>query len=67
MREALGVSSDVVERCLNHAPQGIRAVYQRGELLAERQAAFEAWGAELERLMKLDRSNVAALPTKAAA
>ena len=69
MRAELRVSADVVERCLNHRPQGIVATYQTGELLAERKEAFEAWGAELQRLMKLDRSNVAALPAgeKAAA
>jgi integrase len=69
MRETLRVSSDVVERCLNHKPQGIASVYQTGELLAERKEAFEAWGRELERLMKLDATNVAELParTKAAA
>jgi hypothetical protein len=58
----LGVSSDVIERCLNHKPQGIVAVYQRAELLPERRAAFEAWGRELERLMALDASNVVELP-----
>jgi integrase len=54
----LGVSSDVIERCLNHKPQGIVAVYQRAELLPERRAAFDAWGRELQRLMSLDASNV---------
>jgi integrase len=54
----LRISSDVVERCLNHKPQGIVAVYQTGELLAERKEAFEAWGRELQRLMALDASNV---------
>lgn len=62
----LGVSSDVIERCLNHTPQGVVAIYQRGELLVEREAAFQAWGAELERLMALDVSNVVAIPPGAA-
>jgi len=66
MRE-LGISSDVIERCLNHTPQGIVGTYQTSELLPERKAAFEAWGNEIERLLKVDRPNVAALPTKAAA
>jgi predicted O-methyltransferase YrrM len=57
----LRISSDVIERCLNHTPQGIVGVYQTGELLAERKEAFDAWGRELERLMKLDVSNVATL------
>jgi integrase len=52
MRQQLRISSDVVERCLNHKPQGIIGVYQTGELLDERREAFEAWGNELDRLMK---------------
>lgn len=67
MREDLKVSSDVVERCLNHAPQGVVAVYQRTELLAERRAAFEAWGNELQELMHVKRTNVVELPVKASA
>ena len=66
MRETLRISSDVIERCLNHRPQGIAAVYQIGELLAERKAAFEAWGDELERLMLADASNVTELQRVAA-
>lgn len=67
MMRGLGASSDAVEKCLNHAPQGLVAVYQRDELLGERRAAFEALGAELERLMSLDASNVRALPVPRAA
>lgn len=67
MREALQVSSDVIERCLNHKPQGIVGVYQTGELMNERKAAFTAWGAELDRLMTLDRENVVELNPRAAA
>ncbi len=61
MRQTLRVSADVVERCLNHTPQGIVGVYQTGELMAERKEAFIAWGQELTRLMTLDRSNVVEL------
>lgn len=61
MREDLRVSSDVVERCLNHRPQGIAAVYQTGELMAERRAAFEAWGERLQELMSSERRNVVEL------
>lgn len=67
MREDLNISSDVIERCLNHTPQGIVATYQTGTLMAERKAAFEAWGAELERLMTAQRSNVVELPARVAA
>ena len=51
MREELKISSDVVERCLNHTPQGLAATYQVGPLMAEREAAFNAWGKELDRLL----------------
>lgn len=66
MRGDLQVSRDVVERCLNHKPDGIVGVYQTDELLAERKAAFEAWGLELQRLQTVDVSNVAELPARAA-
>jgi integrase len=65
MRESLKVSSDVIERCLNHKPEGIVGVYQKGELLEERKAAFEEWGALLDRLMAA--SNVVELTRKAVA
>ncbi len=61
MRQDLRVSTDVVERCLNHTPQGIVGTYQTGDLMDERREAFHAWGKELQRLLKLDRSNVVEL------
>ena len=66
MRQDLRVSTDVVERCLNHTPQGIVGVYQTGELMAERQQAFEAWGLELERIMTMSADNVVELVQVAA-
>jgi len=66
MRQDLRVSTDVVERCLNHTPQGIVGVYQTGELLVERQQAFEAWGLELERIKGLKADNVVELVQVAA-
>lgn len=60
------IPGDVIERCLNHTLQGVSAIYQRTDLMDERKAAFEAWGAELDRLMVLDVSNVATLRSKAA-
>lgn len=57
----LGIRPDVIERCLNHRPEGIVAVYQRADLLPERRAAFDAWGAELARLMTADAGNVTEL------
>lgn len=61
MRQDLRVSTDVVERCLNHTPQGIVGTYQTGELMDERKEAFSAWGKEMQRLLTLDRSNVVEL------
>jgi integrase len=52
MRERLTISSDVVERCLNHKPQGIVGVYQVGQLHEERRMALDAWGRFLEGLLK---------------
>jgi len=54
----LGIAPHVIERCLNHALEGIAAVYQTADLFPERRTAFEAWGAELERLQTADTSNV---------
>jgi integrase len=60
----LGIRPDVIERCLNHRPEGVVAVYQRAKLMPERRAAFDAWGETLERLMATaSPTNVTALPT----
>lgn len=45
----LGARPDVIDRCLNHIePNRMIRTYQRQELLAERQRAFETLGAYLE-------------------
>lgn len=59
----IGIRPDVIERCLNHRPQGIVAVYQRAELLPERRAAFDAWGAELAQLQTAKVDNVQEIDT----
>jgi len=49
---SLGVRSEVAERCLNHKPPGIEAVYNTHDYFAERRAALETWTAlllEIER------------------
>lgn len=66
MRE-LDVSSDVVELCLNHVRQGIEGVYQTSKLATMQSDAWQRWGAELERLMALDATNVVDLAERAAA
>jgi len=57
----LGVRPDVIERCLNHRPEGIAAVYQRADLMPERRAAFDAWGAKLGELIRTDVSNITSI------
>ncbi len=54
----LGVAPHIIEKCINHKLNGILAVYQRQEYLPERKAAFETWGNFLERISKIDQSNV---------
>ena len=46
----LKVSFDVIELHLNHAIEGVAAVYQTDELMDDRKAAVELWGAEVIRL-----------------
>ena len=46
--ERLGLNPVVVDKVLNHqsgAVRGVAAVYQRGQYLAERRDAMDAWGA----------------------
>ena len=45
-----GFPPHVADRLLNHVGgsiQGVAAIYQRGEFLAERKAALEAWAAQV--------------------
>jgi integrase len=44
---ALGVSSHIAERCLNHKIKGIEGVYNHHDYLDERRAALELWAALL--------------------
>ena len=46
----LGFPPHVADRLLNHVQgtiSGVAAVYQRGEFLAQRKSALEAWAAAL--------------------
>jgi integrase len=47
----IGIAPHVIEKCLNHTAEGVAAIYNRAELEAERVAAFQLWGAELQRLL----------------
>jgi integrase len=46
-----GVSSDTAERCLGHTLAGVRSVYDRYEYRREKQLAFEALAAQIERIV----------------
>lgn len=53
----LGVSSDVIERVLNHADENkIRRTYQRQLLLTQKKAAWQLLGELLDTLMKQGNS-----------
>jgi integrase len=46
-----GVNSDIAERCLGHVLTGVRATYDRHEFHREKQLAFEALAAQIERIV----------------
>lgn len=46
-----GVNSDHAERCLGHVIAGVRGTYDRHEYHAEKQRAFEALAAQIERIV----------------
>ena len=64
----LGVPSDVIEKCIGHAPASeLVGVYQTSTLWAERVNAFDRWGSNLAALMTTDASsNVTTLSREAA-
>ncbi len=47
-----GVSSDHAELCLGHVLAGVRGVYDRHAYHAEKQRAFEALAAQIDRIVK---------------
>jgi integrase len=56
-----GVSADHAERCLGHVIGGVRGTYDRHEYYAEKQQAYEALAAQIDRIVN-PRANVAELP-----
>jgi integrase len=52
-----GVPSDHAERCLGHVIPGVRGVYDRYEFHAEKQRAYEALAAQIDRILN-PRDNV---------
>jgi integrase len=56
-----GVNSDHAERCLGHAIGGVRGIYDRHAFHREKQQAFEALAAEIDRIINPPGSNVTVL------
>lgn len=56
---ALGVQSEVIERCLNHKEQNtLKRIYQRHDYRAEMRAAWHLLGDRLDLLTRDDADNV---------
>jgi len=47
----MGIAPHVVERCLNHTPQGVAAVYNRAEYEDECREAWNRWADALARIV----------------
>jgi hypothetical protein len=56
-----GVDKDHAERCLGHVIGGVRGVYDRHEYHAEKQQAFEALAALIERIVSGSQAGVVQL------
>jgi integrase len=52
-----GVSRLVVGKVLNHVESGVTAVYDRHSYDAEKRTALEAWGRELQRILRKKPQN----------
>ncbi len=46
-----GISSDIAERCLGHALDGVREIYDKHKYHAEMQHAYEALAAQIDRIV----------------
>ena len=58
---SLGVAPHVADRILNHVGgtiNGVAAVYQRHQFLAERKEALNVWGSHVARLMLRESSTM---------
>ncbi len=56
-----GVDSDIAERCLGHVISGVRGTYDRHQYFREKQLAFEALAAQIDRIINPPADNVASL------
>jgi integrase len=59
-----GIPTDHAERCLGHVIGGVRGVYDRHEYHAEKQQAFEALAALIERIVTGTQAGVVQLKRK---
>ena len=62
----LGVGYEVADRVLNHvggAIQGVVAIYQRHEYLAEREAALKLWAHHVQAMAEAVQGNASAIET----
>jgi len=63
----LGISSDVIEKCLNHIEENeMKKTYQHQTLTAEQTQAWKLLGERLEILTSNNTSNVISIPKKVA-
>ena len=56
-----GVNADIAERCLGHVIPGVRGVYDRHEYHREKQQAYEALAALIDRIVKGTEADVVAI------
>jgi integrase len=61
MMSRAGVSSDIAERCMGHVLPAMRATYDRHSYVAEKQRAFEALAALIQRIVDPPADNVIAI------
>ena len=62
----LNISSDVIEKCLNHTEENkVKRIYQRQKLEVEQKQAWQVLGERLALLVNTDASNVIVMPKRA--
>lgn len=64
---ALGIRSEIAERCLNHAIKGVEGTYNRQDYFNERKDALALWTNLLQAIERGEKSNVVPLRATAAA
>ena len=58
----MGIPRLVVSKILNHAEQGVTAVYDRHSYDDEKRQALEAWGHRLKAIVQRIEENVKVIP-----